>query len=53
MKKEEEIMDFTHGFTKIVSKLRSWGNNLEEKEVVSKLLQSMPLRYDCFTLLKE
>ena len=44
MKKEEKVSDFSIRFTKIISKLRDLGEQLEEKEAVAKLLRSMPVK---------
>ena len=38
MKKDEKVSDFSSHFTKIISKLRDMGEQLEEKEVVVKFL---------------
>ena len=47
IKKDEKVNDFSSRFTKIISKLRDLGERLEEKEAVTKLLRSMPVKYDC------
>ena len=49
MTKEEKVSDFSSHFTKIISKLRDLGEQLEEKEAVAKLLRSMPVKYDSLT----
>ena len=38
MKKDEKVSDFSSRFTKIISELRDLGEQLEEKEALSKLL---------------
>ena len=48
-KKGEMVSDFSSRFTKIISELRDLGERLEEKEVVAKLLSSMPVKYDSLT----
>ena len=50
MKKTEKVSDFTDRFSKIVFELRQLGEKLDDKEVVKKLLRSMPPRYDSLTL---
>ena len=49
MKKDEKVSDFSSRFTKIISELRDLGERLVEKEVVAKLLRSMPVKYDSLT----
>ena len=49
MKKDEKVSDFSSRFIKIISKLRDLGERLEEKEVVAKLLRSMPVKYYSLT----
>ena len=49
MKKDEKVSDFSSHFTKIISKLRDLEELLEEKEVVGKLLHSMPVKYYSLT----
>ena len=49
MKKDEKVSDFSSHFTKIFSELRDLGERLEEKEVVVKLLRSIPVKYDSLT----
>ena len=43
MKKDEKVSDFASRFAKIIYKLRDLGEQLEEKEVVVKLLRSSSL----------
>ena len=38
MKKDEKVGDFSSRFAKIISELRDWGERLEEKEAVAKVL---------------
>ena len=49
MKKDEKVSDFSSCFTKIISELRDLGEQLEEKEAMAKLLQSIPFKYDTLT----
>ena len=46
MKKYEKVSYFSSCFTMIISELRDFGEQLEEKEAVAKLLRSMPVKYD-------
>ena len=41
MRKDEKVSDYSLRFTKVISKIRDLGENLEEKDVVSKLLRSL------------
>ena len=50
MKKDEKLSDFSIRFTKIIFGLKYLGERIKKKEVVSKLLQSMPVRYDSLNL---
>ena len=50
MKKDEKVSDFSSSFAKIISELRDLREQLEEKEVVAKLLRSMPIKYDSLTV---
>ena len=53
MKKDEKVSDFSSRFIKIISELRDLGEPLEEKEVVAKLLWSMPVKYDSLNFFLE
>ena len=50
MKKDEKVSDYSTRFIKIVSELRDLGDKLHEKDVASKILQSMPQEYESLTL---
>ena len=50
MKKTDKVSDFTDKFSRIVFELRQLGERIDDKEVVKKLLRSMPPRYDSPTL---
>ena len=50
IKKNDKVSDFTDRFLGIVLELRQLGERLDDKEVVKKLLRSMPPRYDSLTL---
>ena len=46
MRKDEKVSDFSLRFTKVISDLRDLGENLEEKDVVAKLLRSLLQKFD-------
>ena len=50
MRKDEKVSDYNLRFTKVISELRELGENLEEKDVVAKLLRSLLQKFDTHTL---
>ena len=50
MRKDENMSDYCLRFTKVISKLRDLGDNLEEKDVVAKMLRSLRQNFDTLTL---
>ena len=50
MRKDEKVSDYSMRFTKVISKHRDLGENLEEKDVVAKLLRSLQQKFDTLTL---
>ena len=50
MKKIDKVSDFTDKFLRIVFELRQLGERIDDKEVVNKLLRSMPPSYDSLIL---
>ena len=50
MRKDEKVSDYSLRFTKVISELRDLGENLEEKDVVTKLLRSLQQKFDRLTL---
>ena len=50
MRMDEKVSKYSLRFTKVLSKLRDLGENLEEKDVVSKLLRSLQQKFDTLTL---
>ena len=50
MRKEEKVSDYSLRFTKVISELRDLGENLEEKDVIAKLLRSLLQKFDTLTL---
>ena len=46
MRKDEKVSEYSLRFTKVLSELRDLGENLEEKDVVSKLLRSLQQKFD-------
>ena len=50
MKKDEKVSDYSMRFTKVISELRDLVENLEEKDVVAKLLRSLQQKIDTLTL---
>ena len=50
MRKDEKVSDYSLRFMKVISELRDLGENLEEKDVVSKLLRSLQHKFDTLTL---
>ena len=50
MRKDEKVSYYSLRFTKVISELRDLGENLEEKDVVAKLLRSLQQKFDTLTL---
>ena len=50
MRKDKKVSDYSLRFTKVISELRDLGENLDEKDVVSKLLRSLQQKFDTLTL---
>ena len=50
MRKDEKVSEYNLIFTKVLSKHRDLGENLEEKDDVSKLLRSLQQKFDTLTL---
>ena len=50
MRKDEKVSDYNMRFTKVISKLRDLGENLEEKNAVCKLLRSLQQKFDTLNL---
>ena len=50
MRKDEKVSEYSLRFTKVLSELRDLGENLEEKDVVSKLMRSLQQKFDTLTL---
>ena len=50
MRKDEKVSDYSLRFTKVISELRDLGENLDEKDDVSKLLRSLQQKFDTLTL---
>ena len=50
MRKEEKVSDYSLRFINVISELRDLGENLEEKDVVAKLLRSLLQKFDTLTL---
>ena len=50
MRKGEKVSDYSMRFTKVISELRDLGENLEEKDVMAKLLRSLQQEFDSLTL---
>ena len=50
MRKDEKVSDYSLRFTKVISELRHLGENLDEKDVVFKLLKSLQQKFDTLTL---
>ena len=50
MRKDEKVSEYSLRFTKVLFELRDLGENLEEKDVVSKLLRSLQQKFDTLTL---
>ena len=50
MRKDEKVSDYSLRLTKVISELRDLGENLEEKDVVAKLLRSLLQKFDTLTL---
>ncbi|XP_078437386.1 uncharacterized protein LOC144707943 [Wolffia australiana] len=49
MGEEESVVDFAGKLSKIATQLRSLGENIDEAEVISKLLRSAPAKFDGIT----
>ena len=50
IRKPVKVSDFNDRFSRIVFELRQFGERLDDKDAVKKLLRSMPPRYDSVTL---
>ena len=50
MRKDEKVSEYSLRFTKVLYELRDLGENLEEKDVVSKLLRSLQQKFVTLTL---
>ena len=50
MRKDEKVSDYSLRFTKVISELRDLGENLEETDVVAKLLRSLQQKFDTLIL---
>ena len=50
MRKDKKVCDYSIRFTKVIYELRDLGENLEEKDVVAKLLRSLLQKFDTLTL---
>ena len=46
MKEEENIVEYILRVDEVVNEIRGLGGKLKEKEVVSKVLRTLPMRYD-------
>ena len=46
MKEEENIVEYLICVDEVVNAIRGLGGKLKEKEVVSKVLRTLPMRYD-------
>ncbi|XP_078440880.1 uncharacterized protein LOC144710912 [Wolffia australiana] len=53
MKKGEKVSDYASRFVGIITKLRDLGDVLEDREAVSKLLTSVPKKYEALILPQE
>ena len=50
MRKDEKVSEYSLRFMKVLFELRDLGENLDEKDVVSKLLRSLQQKFDTLTL---
>ena len=46
MREEENIWEYLLRVDEVVNAIRGLGGKLKEKEVVSKILRTLPMRYD-------
>ena len=46
MKESESIKDFFSRVTEIVNQIRAYGDQIEEKKIVEKILRSLPPKFD-------
>lgn len=46
MKETESVRDFTSKVAEIVNQIRAYGDTLEEKKIVQKMLRSLPSKFD-------
>ena len=50
MRMDEKVGEYSLRFRKVISELRDLGENLDEKDDVSKLLRSLQQKFDSLTL---